>query len=375
MFKYSIDDLIDSNRKLEGRIALVTNNSAFNRNYESTYFLLKKKYNIVVLFAPEHGFNGIKLAGENVEHTRDNKTGIEIYSLYNNGKFSLSDEMLDLFDILLFDIQDLGLRFYTYISTLKNIIKSLGNRDKEVIILDRPAVLNGLHVEGNILDENSQSFVGPKDIPIRYGLTIGELALLFNDEGNYKCNLEIIKMKNWDRRLDFDDYNIPWIKPSPAIPSFSTALLYSGICLFEGTNLSVARGTYSPFEMIGSPFIDEIKLSKEINDLNLPGLKTTPALFVPKFDKYKETICHGVYFHIIDKKRIEPVYCAITLLKHLQNRYSKFLLNDNEYYHTLKLLGNDFEDEFNKLSANSLIEKYKSQSFAFKTHSKKYHLY
>ncbi|MDC7250794.1 MAG: DUF1343 domain-containing protein [Sphaerochaetaceae bacterium] len=375
MFTYSIDELINSKRKIDTKVALVSNSSAFNKNYESTFSLLKEKYNIVALFAPEHGFNSIQLAGENVEHTTDKNTNIKIYSLYNKGKFSISEEMLNIFDTIIFDIQDLGLRFYTYISTLKYIIQSLSNTDKKLIILDRPAILNGTTVEGNVLDEKSQSFIGPKDLPIRYGLTIGELANYFNIENNYNCDLEIIKMSNWERTKDYDDYNLPWIKPSPAIPSFNTSLLYSGTCLFEGTNISVARGTYSPFEMIGSPFIDEIKFSKDINNLKIPGIITTPTIFKPKFNKYKEEICKGLYFHITDKRKAEPIYFAITILKYLRDNYKEFILDDNNTNHTAKLLGYDFEEKFNNQTTTQLIDQFREQSKKFKEYSKKYHLY
>jgi uncharacterized protein YbbC (DUF1343 family) len=375
MFTYSIDELIKSNKKIDGKVALVSNSSAFNKNYESTFSLLNEKYNIVALFAPEHGFNSIQLAGENVDQTTDKNTNIEIYSLYNKGKFSIRNEMLNIFDTLIFDIQDLGLRFYTYISTLKNIIETLENTDKKLIILDRPAILNGTTVEGNILDEKSQSFIGPKGLPIRYGLTIGELALFFNEENNYNCNIEIIKMRDWNREKDYSDYNLPWIKPSPAIPSFDTALLYSGTCLFEGTNISVARGTYSPFEMIGSPFIDEIKFSKDINKLKIPGIITTPTIFKPMFGKYKDEICNGLYFHITDKKKAESIYLSITILKYLKDNYKEFILDENNTEHTAKLLGYDFEEKFNTLTTSQLINNFREQSNYFKEYSKKYYLY
>ncbi|MGD1821897.1 MAG: DUF1343 domain-containing protein [Pleomorphochaeta sp.] len=375
MFTYSIDKLLISNIKFDGKVALVTNNSAYNNNYNSTFTLLKEKYDIKTLFAPEHGFNSVKMAGENVENITDTKNNIIIYSLYNNGSFSLNENMLNSFDTLLFDIQDLGLRFYTYISTLKKIIISLSNTNKKLVVLDRPAILNGNKVEGNILNENDESFIGPKGLPIRYGLTIGELALLFNDQNNNKCDLEIITMDNYNRKLDISNYNIPWIKPSPAITSFNTALLYSGTCLFEGTNISVARGTYSPFEMIGSPFLDGIKLSKQINNLKLPGLITTPIQFLPKFNKYENEICNGVYFHVTDINKCEIVYSTIKILIYLYKNYPSFILDDSKTSHTSKLLGYNFEKDINSYSANQLIEKYKEESHKFKIDSNKYYLY
>lgn len=375
MYTNSIDELIKLKKEINGKVALVSNFSAFNKNYESTFSLLKKRYNIVALFAPEHGFNGIQLAGENVDNSREKNTNIQIYSLYNKEEFSLSDEMLNIFDTLIFDIQDLGLRFYTYISTLKNIIQALSNTDKKLIILDRPAILNGTTVEGNILDEKSQSFIGPKGLPIRYGLTIGELANYFNIENNYNCNIEVIKLKNWNRNKDYDDYNLPWIKPSPAISSFNTALLYSGTCLFEGTNISVARGTYSPFEMIGAPFLDEIKFSNDINNLKIKGIITTPTIFKPMFSKYKDEICRGLYFHITDKRKVEPIYYAITILKYINDHYKEFKLDASNTQHTAKILGYDFEEKFKNKSTSQLINNFKEQSNNFKEYSKKYYLY
>lgn len=375
MFTFGIDSFVEAKKKIGERVALLSNKSSVNKDYISSFDILYERYNIVSLFAPEHGFYGVNYAGESVQKTFDLKTGIPVYSLYNNGKFSLTEEMLKTFDIMIFDVQDLGLRFYTYISTLKLIIKTLGKFNKKLIILDRPLILGGDTVEGNILDENSSSFVGPANIPIRYALTIGELGILFNEENNYRCTLEVIPMKGWNRKNYFNDLNRAWIKTSPAISSFETALMYAGTCLLEGTNLSEGRGTYSPFEVIGAPFIDENKLSKDINNMNLPGIITTPHLFKPYFNKYNNTVCKGIYLHVLDKKLFKPVSFSLRILNYIRNEYPSFILNYGENSHTNKLLGKNFEFELDSLNINGLLDKYKNDSEIFKIKSHIYHIY
>ncbi|MGH4037911.1 MAG: DUF1343 domain-containing protein [Sphaerochaeta sp.] len=375
MVTFAVDSFINSNRKINNRIALLSNNSAINKDYISTLDILSSKYKISSIFAPEHGFYGVNDAGESVETTVDGATGIPIFSLYNEGKFELTDKMLDTFDTLIFDIQDLGLRFYTYISTLKLIIKALGRNNKKLIVFDRYPVLGGQVVEGNILDHSSESFVGPSGLPIRYALTIGELALFFNEENKYGCDIEVISIKGLKREYYFDDLKLPWIKPSPAIGSFNTALLYAGTCLFEGTNISEGRGTYSPFEVLGAPFIDEKKLSKDINGMKLPGIAVTPTSFKPHFDRYTNSLCRGIHLHVTNKKIFRPISFSLRVLNYIREEYSGFILNDGTNLHTRKLLGNEFENELNSLTIDRLIEKYRTESEEFKRYTTKYHIY
>jgi uncharacterized protein YbbC (DUF1343 family) len=375
MITFAVDSFINSNRKINNRIALLSNNSAINKDYISTLDILSSKYKISSIFAPEHGFYGVNDAGESVETTVDGATGIPIFSLYNEGKFELTDKMLDTFDTLIFDIQDLGLRFYTYISTLKLIIKALGKNNKKLIVFDRFPVLGGQVVEGNILDHSSESFVGPSGLPIRYALTIGELALFFNEENKYGCDIEVISIKGLKREYYFDDLKLPWINPSPAIPSFNTALLYAGTCLFEGTNISEGRGTYSPFEVLGAPFIDEKKLSKDINGMKLPGIAVTPTSFKPHFDRYTDSLCRGIHLHVTNKKIFRPISFSLRVLNYIREEYSGFIMNDGTNSHTKKLLGNEFENELNSLTIDRLIEKYRTESEEFKLYTTKYHIY
>lgn len=375
MITFAVDSFINSNRKINNRIALLSNNSAINKDYITTLDILSSKYKISSIFAPEHGFYGVNNAGESVKTKVDVETGIPIFSLYDEGKFELTDKMLDTFDTLIFDIQDLGLRFYTYISTLKFIIKALGKTNKKLIVFDRFPVLGGQVVEGNILDYSLESFVGPSGLPIRYALTIGELSLFFNEENKYGCDIEVISIKGLKREYYFDDLKLPWIKPSPAIPSFNTALLYAGTCLFEGTNISEGRGTYSPFEVLGAPFIDEKKLSKDINGMKLQGIAVTPTSFKPHFDRYADVICRGIHLHVTNKKIFRPISFSLRVLNYIREEYPDFILNDGLNSHTKKLLGNEFENELNSLTIDRLIEKYRTSSEEFKEYTTKYHIY
>jgi len=377
MFEFGIDTFIKEKRLIKERIALLSNRNAINKKYECSLDILCDKYNLSALFAPEHGFYGINEAGESVNKTIDLKTGLTIFSLYQDGKFDFTEEMLKTFDILIFDIQDLGLRFYTYISTLKIIIQTLAKAKKKLIILDRPLILGGNVIEGNILDEKSSSFVGPANLPIRYGLTIGELGLFFNKEQNLGCVIEIVKMKGWKRNLYFNELDRAWIKPSPAITSFETAYLYCGTCLFEGTNLSEGRGTYNPFEIIGAPFIKAKVLSKDINNLKIEGIVTTPYIFKPHFDKYCNQVCEGIFLHITNYKTFRPVTFALKTLNYLKENYPEFELEKKptNVSHTKKLLGNNFEKDLNSLGIKKLLNNYKESLDIYKLEKKKYHLY
>ncbi|MBI9094332.1 MAG: DUF1343 domain-containing protein [Sphaerochaeta sp.] len=303
------------------RLGLVTTASAVDYSLHSSVEVLSSLYDVRALFAPEHGLYSDGAAGSSIETCIDDYTSLPVYSLYQQENQSLVPSMVDGLDALVFDIQDLGLRFYTYIATLKNLLIDASNLGLSVIVLDRPNPLGGLVVEGNILPEDSFSFVGPAALPIRYGLTIGELALYLNTVEHIQCDLTVIPLAGWKRSMYFTDLLRPWVMTSPAIAHFSSALLYAGMCLFEGTNLSEGRGTSAPFSLIGSPFLEPFSLTRLANDLDLPGVGFTPAHFTPTASKYAGKSCKGLQIHVLDKHQARPVTTALKLIHLIAKHY------------------------------------------------------
>ena len=303
------------------RLGLVTTASAVDSSLHSSVEVLSSLYDLKALFAPEHGLFSDGSAGSPVDSFIDANSGLPVYSLYQHEGQSLSSGMIEGLDALVFDIQDLGLRFYTYIATLKNLLIDSASLGIPVIVLDRPNPLGGLVVEGNILGKESFSFVGPASLPIRYALSIGELAIYLNTVENIGCDLFIIPLQGWSRSLYFNDLSLPWVMTSPAIAHFSTALLYAGMCLFEGTNLSEGRGTSAPFSLIGSPFLEPFSLARMANDLGLAGVCFTPAHFTPTASKYANQSCKGLYVHVLDKRGFRPVTTALHLINLIAKQY------------------------------------------------------
>ncbi|WP_027625445.1 exo-beta-N-acetylmuramidase NamZ family protein [Clostridium lundense] len=295
------------------KVGLITNPTGMDSNFNSTIDLLNERTNLVALYSPEHGVRGDIQAGEMVDNYIDENTGLNVYSLYGKSKRP-SYDMLKNIDVLVFDIQDVGSRFYTYLYTMAYAMESCKKFNKIFVVLDRPNPIGGEEVEGNILDVNYKSFIGLYPITQRYGLTIGEVALLFNNEFKIGCDLKVIKMDGWERNMYFEDTNLPWIMPSPNIPTIDTALIYSGTCIFEGTNISEGRGTTKPFEVIGTPWLNPYTISEEMNLINLPGVKFRPVYFTPTFSKHKGDLCKGVQVHITNRKEFKPVRTGLSLL-------------------------------------------------------------
>ena len=286
---------------------------------------------IVALFGPEHGIRGEVPDGKSISHGVDTKTGIKVYSLYGEVK-KPTPEMLKDIDVLIFDIQDVGARFYTYISTMSYCMEACAELGKKFIVLDRPNPIRGLYVDGPVLAPKFKSFVGPHPIPVAHGMTVGELAKLFNEEGwlenGVKADLTVIKMENYLRKMWFDQTGLPWVKPSPNMMTLNTAIVYTATCFIEGTNVSEGRGTAHPFEWIGAPWIDAQKLANELNSYNLPGIKFEPIEFTPvdiekvTIDpKYEGQKCYGVFLNVYDREKFEPVKTAVYILYTLKKMY------------------------------------------------------
>jgi len=330
---------------IEGkRIGLVTNASGILSNgtpLVDTLFKMKG-IKITALFGPEHGIRGNAPAGKAVGSSVDAKTGIPVYSLFGKIKKPTA-EMLKNVDVLIYDIQDVGARFYTYISTLFYVVQAGAENNIPVIVLDRPNPINGLNVEGPIRKDDEASFVGIAPIPIMHGMTVGELAKLYSGEGyigkNLKPDLTVIKMKNWNRKFYLDHYNLPWIDPSPNIPNLETAIVYPGLCLIEGTNVSEGRGTYHPFINIGAPYINSDSLINKLKDYNVKGVELSPVKYtpvdIPKMSanpKYKGEMCSGITIHVVDRNQFKAVHFGIKLVCALHSLYpKKFKFRDSGF--------------------------------------------
>ena len=298
-------DCIDEHLHIfkDKRVGLITNATGYNSEGKSTTSILKEKTNLVLLFSPEHGLNGNFKEGALINNAIDKASSLKIYSLYGKQK-KPTKEMLKDIDILCFDIQDVGSRFYTYIYTMAYAMQACKEEKKTFVVFDRPNPISGGDVEGFILENAFSSFVGLYPISQRHGMTVAELALMFNKEFGIGCKLEIVPLKNWQRDAYFDECSLIWHPTSPNIPTADTALIYSGLCLFEGCNISVGRGTTMPFKYIGSPFIDAERLSKELNNQLLKGVMFFPCYFTPSSSIYKEQSCEGVYIVVTDRNSL-----------------------------------------------------------------------
>jgi uncharacterized protein YbbC (DUF1343 family)/CubicO group peptidase (beta-lactamase class C family) len=317
------------------RIGLVTNQTGRDRAGHSTIDVLFKAQNVklVALFSPEHGIRG--LADEKVSDTKDEQTGLPIYSLYGESRRPKPEQLKDL-DALVYDIQDVGARFYTYISTLGIVIEEAGKAKLPIFVLDRPNPINGVDVEGPVADADKLSFTAYHTIPVRHGMTVGELARLYNDDKKLGADVRIIQMENWRRAMWFDSTNLSWINPSPNMRSLTEAELYPGIGLLETTNVSVGRGTDTPFEEIGAPWLDGPKLASYLNTRRIPGVRFVPVRFKPNSSVFKNEDCSGVNIVITDRERFKSVATGIEIAVALHSlfaadwkvdSYSRLLVN------------------------------------------------
>jgi uncharacterized protein YbbC (DUF1343 family)/CubicO group peptidase (beta-lactamase class C family) len=317
-----IDVLVrDEFRPLQGRrVGLITNQTGIDRRGLSTAELLHRAPGVELraLFSPEHGLQG-QLDAQ-VDDTEDPLTGLPVYSLYGENR-TPSAASLEGLDTLVFDIQDIGTRFYTYISTMGNAMRSAGEHQLRFVVLDRPNPINGVDVEGPVLDDGRQSFVGFHTLPVRHGMTVGELAAMFNEELQLGVELQVIPVESWRRQDYLDRTGLLWVNPSPNMRSLAQAVLYPGIGLLETTNLSVGRGTDTPFEVIGAPWLDGIRLAGALNHSGLAGVRFVPIRFTPQSSKFAGQECGGVNISVIDRSRFHPVRTGLEIARHLHRLY------------------------------------------------------
>jgi uncharacterized protein YbbC (DUF1343 family) len=308
---------------LEGRrIGLVTNPTGVDGRLRSAVDLLRSsgRIQVIALFGPEHGIWGEAQAGAHIADTVDRRSGLPVHSLYGVTRKPTPAALSEL-DAIVFDIQDVGARFATYISTLALVLESAATAGIAAVVLDRPNPLNGVDVEGASLADGFASFVGMHAVPIRHGLTIGELARLFAAERGLP-RPTIVPMDGWRRELWFDETGLPWVQPSPNLPTLDSVTLYPGTCLVEGTSVSEGRGTTRPFELIGAPWIDPFALTEDLGRRGIPGVRFRPVYFTPAFSKHAGTSCGGTQLHVVDRSALRPVALGLHLLDALraQNR-------------------------------------------------------
>ncbi len=320
MVQFGIDRVADYRHLLAGRVALITAPSGRTADNRSSIDRLREVCDLVLLLAPEHGVRGDKDAGELFDDCIDGPSGLPMMSLYRKGSKGLSPQALERFDTLVYDIQDVGCRYYTFISTLKNAMEDCARANKPLVVLDRGNPLGG-KVEGTTLRTECRSFVGCWELPQRYGLTCGEFARMVNAEEHIGCDLHVVPCSGLTRNLTFADWGRLWVMPSLAMPRFETALLYPGTCLFEGTCWSEGRGTADPFAIIGAPQVDADRLSDAFNGLGLAGVVSTPIYFVPNASKHQGKTCGGVHLHVTDANALRPVELGYRLLELARNLF------------------------------------------------------
>jgi len=331
-----LDILLDSKIDLiTGKmIALVTNQTGIDQNGNPNYKRLMSmdEIKLKVVFSPEHGLFGE--ADKAITYANQIEDLPKVYSLYGSTR-KPTKEMLDGIDIIIYDIQDIGARFYTYISTLGLVMEAAAELNIPIIVLDRPNPIRSDIVEGPILDLEYQSFIGKYPIPIRYGWTVGELAeKIIQEKWIHPIpELTIIPMEGWNASLWYDETTLPWVKPSPNIPNLETALIYPGMCLLEGTNISEGRGTDNPFKWFGAPWINSKNLSQELNKLKLSGVVFVPKSFTPisilgvaDKPKYENQLCHGIEIRIIDRNKFYSIKTGVSILKKINELYPDYLI-------------------------------------------------
>ncbi|GJQ64562.1 MAG: hypothetical protein SCALA702_36150 [Melioribacteraceae bacterium] len=365
-------------------VGIVTNHTALLSNGIHLVDTLHNRADVTVkvLFGPEHGIRGDEPDGMKIKDGIDSKTGVPVYSLY--GKIRKpTPEMLKDVDVLIFDIQDIGARFYTFISTMYYTLQAAAENDIPVLVLDRPNPIGGLTVDGPIRVEELKSFVAIAPVAIVHGMTVGELATIFNDENmledKAEADLTVVEMKNWEREMYYDQTGLNWVAPSPNMPDLETALLYPGLCLIEGTNISEGRGTLQPFKQIGAPFINKDVLSAELNKLGIEGLKITPVKYTPvsienmsKYPKFQDKTCYGVKLEITDRDKFESLKFGVRLVSLIRQLYpDQFEFRKNWLD---KLTGVEWirDDIKNGADAIIIISKWKEEVDTFKNMRESY---
>ncbi|HXV61443.1 MAG TPA: DUF1343 domain-containing protein [Vicinamibacteria bacterium] len=312
-----LDRLLDEEfDRIAGRpIGLIANPTTVDASFRHAIELIRARpeARLEMLFGPEHGIRSTAQDLVEVEDGLDPVSGLPVVSLYGPTRVP-SEKMLSGLDAVVFDVQDVGARYYTYVWTMAHAMEACARDGKELIVLDRPNPIGGILVEGNVIEGSHLSFVGLYPVPNRHGMTVGELARFANDEFGINCRLTVVAMEGWKRSQWFDETGLPWILPSPNMPTLDTATVYPGACLLEGTNLSEGRGTTRPFEIMGAPWIDGAKLAAALDREHLPGVVFRPVAFEPTFQKFAGERCGGIQQHVVDREAYRPVRTGYAIL-------------------------------------------------------------
>lgn len=358
--------------ELQGlRLGLITNHTGIDNERKATIDLLASAPGVMLkaLFSPEHGIRG-ELDQDKINDTKDEKSGLPVFSLHGE-RTAPSDKQMENLDALVFDIQDLGCRFYTYVATMKNCLAAAARAGKRFIVLDRVNPIGGGQVEGPA-EVARQEMVACHNIPLRHGMTAGELALMFNAESKLSCRLEIIKVEGWQRSLWFDETGLPWINPSPNMHNLNAAALYPGVGMLEYA-ISVGRGTDSPFEVIGAPYVNDLRLAYEMNRLGLPGIRFTPERLTPKSSIFEKKECGGLRLLITDRRSLRPVELGLALGHTLHRLYPKDF--DMTKFNRLMLDDRALEAVKNNQPWASIADRWRQEADAFAERRKAFLLY
>lgn len=374
------EDLLS--RELSGlRLGLITNPSGVDKKLNSTIDILREKFDLRALFSPEHGVRGDAQAGEKVGLYTDVRSGLPVYTMY--GDHSAAFDAFSELDCIVYDIQDVGLRFYTYIYTLAEAMTEAAKRGIRVVVLDRADPLGLDTVEGAVIADGLWSGVGKYALPSRYGMTAGEFARYVNAEFSIGCELSVICCEGLERGSEYSDLGIPWVLPSPNLPTLESVLCYTGTVLFEGTNLSEGRGTTKPFELIGAPWLDSDAIVSYFNSRGVDGALLRPAYFTPTFSKHAGVLCRGFQIHIVDRAKFKPFRLGLELVDYIRRTHGefKFLGESEDATEAIgqrlsidRLLGSS-ELRVGEFELEKFLQKEESNLAAFKQKASKYYLY
>lgn len=359
------------------RVGLITNATGIDSRWNRSIDLLRAKVKLTTLFAPEHGLRGTVVAGAAVPYEQDPVSGLPIYSLHGDVKKPTA-AMLKNIDVLAFDIQDIGARPYTYIYTMAYAMQAAREQGKEFVVFDRPNPIGGELVEGGVLKPEYSSFIGLYPIPLRHGMTVGELARLFNETFGIGVKLTVVPMTGWKRGMQMEDTALPWVMTSPNIPTPESARAYAGTGLFGGTNVSEGIGTTRPFELVGAPWLDAQKLADRMNAQKLPGVVFRPVNFTPQWGKYQGRTCNGVQLQVTDKTRFEAVTAGILLLqaiRELGGSAFKFNPPTGKDRWMIDLYAGGPELRGDSAALPALLARWRSEAATFRQNAKRYWLY
>jgi uncharacterized protein YbbC (DUF1343 family) len=386
--RLGIDVLLDRDRKLVSgqRVGVVSNPASIDHAFRHTADRLANDPDVELgaLFGPQHGFRS-DVQDNMIEtpHAKDAQRRLPIYSLYSETREPTAEMLRDV-DVLVIDLQDVGTRVYTYIYTMANCMRAAAKHGVRVVVCDRPNPVGGTAIEGATLRPEYTSFVGQFPIPLRHGLTIGELARLFNDEFGIGAALDVVPLDGWRRWMYFDETALPWVMPSPNLPTLDSTIVYPGAVLFEGTMLSEGRGTTRPFELVGAPWLDGDRLAQAMNARGLPGVHFRPAFFEPTFQKHARETCGGCQIHVLDRTRFEPVRAAVELIAECRAQNpSRFAWREPpyEYEHQKAPIDILFGSDRLRLTidagtaAETLVSEWRTDVDAFRRLREKYLLY